>query len=163
MFYKRFISRSVLAFALAVFFAGGESFSFLGEGSFIISSAEAKDKGKDKDKDKDDDGLGPGDFVYDNDDFSTTLDCSKVKKLQIWYHKKFIATDAIYGPNILVTGSDEDQCTITIKKVSGGNKCGFSARKVGKKIQIDTRPKKNQNNCEMKINVVVPRSVKILG
>ncbi len=168
VFYKHLFSKSFLAFALAMvlFFAGGESFLFFGTESVVSAVAADDDNDKDDDKDKDDDdveGLGPGDFVYNNDNFSTTLDCSNVTNLQVWYHRDFISTDLSKGPNILVKGSDDSQCTITITKITGGANCGFSARIVSGKIQIDTLPINNAVNCEMMIDVIVPRNTQIIG
>ena len=103
------------------------------------------------------------DFIYNENNWTVTKDCSNVSKLQIRYHKKFIASKDAPAPNILVVGKDGTDCKITIIKVSGGNKCGFSVRKKGGKIQIDTKPKGNAKNCEMCIKVDIPRNVKILG
>ncbi|MBT5349810.1 MAG: hypothetical protein HOL55_13670, partial [Nitrospina sp.] len=117
---------------------------------------------KDKDKDKDDD-MGNGDFIYNRTHWTVTGDCSNISKLQIRYHKDFIATLDAPGPNILVVGGGGTGCTIKIDKISGGNKCGFSVRKINGILQIDTKPKNNATNCEMCIKVDIKRTTKILG
>ncbi len=151
-------SMVLLSLALLFVFTGTESRVF-SPGTPVISLAEAAG---DKDKDKDDD-MGGGEFIYDQDAWTFSGDCSNVSKLRIRYHKDFITTENASGPNIIVTGADGTDCSIAIEKISGGNKCGFSALKANGKLFIDTKTKNNAQNCEMCIKVVVPRTMKILG
>ncbi len=166
MISKRFTLGLFAIVSLALFFvlSGAESLIFFSD-SVFVDTAEADDNDKDdddKDDDKDDD-MGSGDFIYDQDNWTVSGNCSNINKLQIRYHKDFISTEDASGPNVLVVGADGSGCSITIEKISGGNKCGFSARKRNGKLQIDTKTKNNAQNCEMCIKVVIPRNVKILG
>ena len=132
----------------------------------MVDVAEAghdKDKDKYKDKDKDDDDGFKFNLGNVEPYVSDPIDCTGLQRLQIIYHKDFKSTEEANGPNILVTGSDSNQCTITIEKTTGGNKCGFKLTKAGDKIKIETMPKGNEKNCEMCIKVVAPRTTHILG
>jgi hypothetical protein len=152
-------SVALISLALLFVFTGVDRLTFYPE---LVSAKQAEAKDKDKDKDKDND-MGNGDFVYDQNTWTFSGDCSNISKLRIHYHKDFISSENISGPNILVGGTDGTGCSINIVKVTGGNKCGFSATKGNGKILIDTKTKGNAQNCEMGIKVVVPRNVKILG
>ena len=127
------------------------------------SSSSDEDKSKDKDKDKDKD--SDGDYVFNQSSFSTSTNCSssKVKRLTIEYDKKFVGTNNAPGPNVLVVGTDSNTCSITIDKITGGNKCGFKVGIKNKILAIETKAKGGANNCEMCIKVVVRRGVKIQG
>ncbi len=158
MLRKSLILNSLAITALTLFFilSGTESM-FLYPDSVFINNAEAG--GKDKDKDKDSD----SGYVFNQSSFTTSADCSNVKRLTIEYDKDFIATNNAPGPNVLVVGSDSNTCSITIDKISGGNKCGFKVGIQNKILGIETKVKAGANNCEMCIKVVAPRMVKIQG
>lgn len=172
---QRSIPNSFAIVALALFFvlSGVESLIFVSD-SGLIATAEArgKDKGKDKDKDKDDD----TDFVFNEDNFTTTVNCQskKIKAVRVDYHEDFASTENATGPNILIEGADNNDCVITIEKISGGNECGYrvfleeKVWDVGPKqkpkfkiLRVKTKPKDNAKNCEMCIKLTVPRWMKI--
>jgi len=138
-------------------FTGVESLIFFSD-SGLIPTAEAR--GKDKDKDDDDD------FVFDEDTFTKTINCKKIKILKIDYHEDFVSTENATGPNILVVGASGKSCSITIEKITGGNKCGFRVYiedmpHVGKVLRVKTKPKGNAKDCEMCIKLEVPRKMHI--
>ena len=173
---KKTIFKYGLVLFLAVFAVTITDSAYLllspGKSSFSIAEADSNksqksQKSQKSEKSQKSQKSGDDGFMYNLGNgspyVSDPIDCTGLKKLQIIYHKDFKSTEDASGPNILVTGSDSNQCTVTIEKVTGGNKCGFKLTKAGNKIKIQTKPKGNKKNCEMCIKVVAPRTAHIIG